>query len=171
MPPGCGPNDGLLELVVRMHNGCGITSGSDIVADFGERRILGQAKRFKGALNTLLEKQVKRQHEDDGMDVDHLPAPTAPGPKSTIPKALVLKAAVLTSSVSPLPSPPILATPPAAPEHAAFPGTTSPSGTTSRIRRQFPPQFRRSGRWPYAERRRCDIKGFQADIVELPRHH
>lgn len=70
--PSRGPNDGFLELVVRTHNGHGIAAGREIVLDFGAARAIGleptepPIKRFKGALDALLAKQMEEARARDG---------------------------------------------------------------------------------------------------------
>lgn len=62
--PGLGPNDGFLELIARTHNGQGIAAGREVLLDFGARYTPtiapdgGPIKRFRGALDALLEKQA-----------------------------------------------------------------------------------------------------------------
>ena len=64
--PSVGPNDGFLELIVRTHNGHGIAAGREIVLDFGAARAhsldpnASPTKRFKGALDDLLAKQMAK---------------------------------------------------------------------------------------------------------------
>ena len=65
-----GPNDGFVEVVVRTHNACGIASGSELVADFGEHYVppsvpqTENAKRFKGALDVWLSKHAQTTEEE-----------------------------------------------------------------------------------------------------------
>ena len=68
--PEVGPNDGFLVCRVHTHNGCGITGGSELLADFGERYVPGSsqghgasAKRFRGALDALFAKQASSYAE------------------------------------------------------------------------------------------------------------
>ena len=65
-----GPNDRFLKLMVQTHNGCGVAAGSEVVADFGEKYVpagatdASPAKKFKGSLDLLLDKQ-KAMHSAD----------------------------------------------------------------------------------------------------------
>ena len=57
--PEQGPNDGLLRLVAKTHNICGIAEGAPIVIDCGQNYVPSEApqtspaKRFKGALDMI----------------------------------------------------------------------------------------------------------------------
>ena len=70
--PERGANDGFLEVVVSTPNAVGIGANSEIVANFGEHYVPSSevynpsAKKFKGALDLLLEKQAEKskQHDD-----------------------------------------------------------------------------------------------------------
>jgi len=68
--PELGPNDGFLSVHVRTHNGCGLAAGSEVLLDLGERYVPMSAlndppaKKFKGALDLLLNKQRRDQAKE-----------------------------------------------------------------------------------------------------------
>ena len=117
--PGRGANDGFLEFTVRTHNGHGIAAGREIVLDFGPARARGlepRSKRFKGALDTLLEKQFTTA---SALAATGGAAPAAaPGPAlvAVSPDTLVAAPAAASAAQVATPAAPVaVATPMAAP--------------------------------------------------------
>ena len=117
--PELGPNDGLLRLAVKTHNGCGIAEGNPIVIDCGPKYVPCKApatspmKRFKGALDIIWDKHRAGQENPSQAS----PAPALPGPP-----APATAAAAPGAPAAPVPA----AAPPAA-EGAGAQAAPSPS--------------------------------------------
>ena len=90
-----GCNDGVLVFVAKTRNDCGIATGGAIYADFGESykpiaipsELSSAAKRFRGALDVIFNRQLDSMHEDDQEDqVQTRVPPTVP---PTLPPTLL----------------------------------------------------------------------------------
>ena len=88
--PEAGLNDGLLRLIVRTHNQCGVSARSGLACDFGEGWSTAckadvtpagsPAKRLRGALDACF---AKRLNDESllGAGIDDSPAPPPPEPQ------------------------------------------------------------------------------------------
>ncbi len=71
--PAAGANPGLVTLVVRTRNGSGISANMDLLLDLGESYIATHcatehaSKRFRGALDLLLDKQWQQVVDTAGL--------------------------------------------------------------------------------------------------------